>query len=208
MNNKAFYSLSYGLYIVSAKDGAQNCACVVNTLQQVTAAPAQLSVTVNKDNCTARAIEKSGTFCATVIAQDISLETIGKFGFKSSADINKFECEDTALDCNGVPYLTQSMTAQYSCRVTSQTDVGSHITFVGEVVAAEVLSQEPVLTYAYYQTTKNGGTPKNAPSYKADSTQEEGFRCSVCGYILKSDTVPQNYKCPICSQGSDKFVKL
>ena len=31
--------------------------------------------------------------------------------------------------------------------------------------------------------------------------------CSVCGYVYEGETVPEDYKCPICGVGPDKFVK-
>lgn len=49
MDNTAFHTLSYGLYIVASKaeDGA--AGCVVNTFQQVTSTPLQVSVALNKE---------------------------------------------------------------------------------------------------------------------------------------------------------------
>lgn len=36
MDLQAFFKLSYGLYVISARSGEKNYGCVVNTLQQVT----------------------------------------------------------------------------------------------------------------------------------------------------------------------------
>ena len=46
-------------------------------------------------------------------------------------------------------------------------DVGTHSLFIGRIVAAEVLSSDPCLTYAHYHEIKGGTTPKTAPSYVA-----------------------------------------
>ena len=48
MDEKALYKITYGLYVVSAQAEGQRSGCVVNTLQQVTAEPVRLAVTVNK----------------------------------------------------------------------------------------------------------------------------------------------------------------
>ena len=45
-------------------------------------------------------------------------------------------------------------------------DVGTHLLFIGEVVAGELISDaQPPLTYAYYREVKKGKAPKNAPTY-------------------------------------------
>lgn len=49
MDIQAFFKLSYGLYVVSARSGEKKYGCIVNTLQQVTAEPPMLSVAVNKN---------------------------------------------------------------------------------------------------------------------------------------------------------------
>ena len=46
-------------------------------------------------------------------------------------------------------------------------DVGTHTVFIGRVVAAEVLSEDPCMTYEYYHQMKRGTTPKAAPTYIA-----------------------------------------
>ena len=48
MDMKAFYSLSCGLYLVSALHREKAYGCVVNTVTQVTAEPAKLMVAINK----------------------------------------------------------------------------------------------------------------------------------------------------------------
>ena len=62
MNQKAFFNLSYGLYIISTSHDGKDAGCVANTLQQVTSSPQQMAVTLNKDNYTEQLIEKSGRF--------------------------------------------------------------------------------------------------------------------------------------------------
>ena len=37
MDSKAFFKLSYGLYIVTSKNDNQESGCVINTMTQVTA---------------------------------------------------------------------------------------------------------------------------------------------------------------------------
>ena len=51
------------------------------------------------------------------------------------------------------------------CKVVQTLDVGTHTLFVGEVVDAEVLSDDAPMTYTYYHTVLKGKTPAKASSY-------------------------------------------
>ncbi|MBR1984787.1 MAG: flavin reductase, partial [Clostridia bacterium] len=59
---KALFKIPYGLYILTAKDNNKINGCVINTVQQVTSNPVQISITINKDNYTTKMIEKTGVF--------------------------------------------------------------------------------------------------------------------------------------------------
>ena len=52
MNKKAMYNLTYGLFILTAKDGDKDNGCIVNTVIQVTTSPNRILVAVNKGNLT------------------------------------------------------------------------------------------------------------------------------------------------------------
>ena len=166
MDKKAFYKLTYGLYIVSTKDGDKDCGCVVNTLAQVTSEPPRMAVAINKNNLTEQLIEKSGFFTAVALTQDADIRLIGNFGFKSGRDTDKFASYPFARDENGIAYVTQTVAARYSLKLVDKLDLGTHMMLIGDVLDAEVLSGAEPLTYAYYQMVKKGTTPKNAPSYQ------------------------------------------
>lgn len=42
---------------------------------------------------------------------------------------------------------------------------------------------------------------------KTEETTMEKWKCTVCGYIHEGPMTP-DFKCPICKQGTDKFVKI
>lgn len=212
MDIQAFFKLSYGLYVVSARSGEKKYGCIVNTLQQVTAEPPMLSVAVNKNSVTAKAILDSGRFCGTVLTETADLHLIGTFGFKNSEAVDKFAAFSTKEDENNIPYLTEHAAARYSCEVAGTLDLGTHILIIGKVTAAEILSDEPVMTYDYYHRVVKGGTPPTAPSYKGNIShkpaQKAQWRCKICGYIYEGDPLPADFVCPICGQGADKFEKV
>ncbi|MFQ7399643.1 MAG: rubredoxin-like domain-containing protein, partial [Neglectibacter sp.] len=107
-------------------------------------------------------------------------------------------------DENAVPYLTEQTVARYSCRVVGKLDAGTHMVFLGEVQEAQVLEEEDAMTYAYYHLVKKGLTPPKASSYRPEPAVK-GYRCKICGYVLESDTLPEDFICPICKRGSEAF---
>lgn len=164
MDIQAFFKLSYGLYVVSARSGEKKYGCIVNTLQQVTAEPPMLSVAVNKNSVTAKAILDSGRFCGTVLTETADLHLIGTFGFKNSEAVDKFAAFSTKEDENNIPYLTEHAAARYSCEVAGTLDLGTHILIIGKVTEAEILSDEPVMTYDYYQRVCRRNAPHGTVS--------------------------------------------
>ena len=34
------------------------------------------------------------------------------------------------------------------------------------------------------------------------------FVCTICGYIAERETLPDDYRCPICRAPKDKFEKM
>ncbi|MDF2567658.1 MAG: flavin reductase [Oscillospiraceae bacterium] len=207
MDIQAFFKLSYGLYIVSGSFEEKQSGCIANTLIQVTAMPEKLSVTLSKENFTTKLIEESKHFNATVITQNASMNTIAKFGFRSGKNVDKFEGFEVKTDDFGTKYVVKEMASMFSCKVISTHDVGTHITFIGEVEQAEILSDEPVMTYDYYYQVKKGKTPKNAPSYKEEKAKK-GYKCSICGYVHEEATLPDDFVCPVCKKGREVFQKV
>ena len=55
--------------------------------------------------------------------------------------------------------------AYLEARVTQEVDVGTHTIFIGDIVDADVISEEECMTYAYYHQVKRGTTPKTAPTF-------------------------------------------
>lgn len=206
MDMKAFDCMSYGLYVISTKSGGHTAACVVNTLTQATVTPVRVTVTVNKENETAKQIEKSGLFTAVALSQEASMELIGDFGFRCSRDLDKFARWNHTEDENGVPYLTEQAVSRYSCKVVGKMDAGTHTVFLGEVVEAECLGADEPMTYAYYHKVKRGLTPPKASSYRPEAVK--GYRCRICGYVLEADAIPDDFVCPICGQGKEQLEPI
>lgn len=207
MNQASLHKLSCGLYLVSSQFEGQSSGCIANTLQQVTSSPVQLSITLNKNNYTEQLIEKSGTFNAVVLSQNVDMDVIRHFGFQSGKDVVKYETVDHKVDSLDIPYIQKHAVSYFTCKVVSTLDVGTHVIFVGEVVEMEILNEEEVMTYAYYHKVKNGATPKNASSYQ-EKAEKSGWRCTVCGYIYEGEELPEDFICPLCGVPASFFEKV
>ena len=166
MDLSAFFTMSYGLYVVSAADGETRAGCLINTAVQVTAEPPRLMVAVNKDNVTAGVIERSGAFAVTALDNTADMPYLGNFGFRTSSNYDKFEKYGSRVTELGSPYCPEHACAVFSCKLIDTVDVGTHYLFVGEVAGAERLSDAEPLTYGYYHTVLKGKTPPKASSYQ------------------------------------------
>ena len=170
MDKKALRTLTCGLYIVTARDGAGcNVGCVINTLTQVASEPPTVSIALSKGNATTKAVQESGAFAVTVLGQTATMELIGLFGFRSSLEVDKFADVDFRTCGNGSPFVADHGVAWLSARVEHVVDVGSHLLFVGPVEEAEVLGSGEPMSYAYYHGTLRGKTPPKAVSYQGDA---------------------------------------
>lgn len=223
IDTKAFHAMSYGLYLITTLDGegaaARPVGCVVNTFQQVTSKPPRVSVAINKDNHTAVCLQKTRRFAATVLAKSATMDLIGAFGFRSSAEEDKFAGFAAAYDEAGIPYVAEQCAARFSVEVRDIVDVGTHLLFIGDVVEASVESAEEPMTYAYYHQVKGGKTPPKASSYDASeeaapaaagaaSAGRIAWRCTICGHIEYVDELPDDFTCPVCRKGKEFFERI
>ncbi len=233
---KAFHTLSYGLYVISSVDDeGRQVGCVANTFTQIASTPPLVSVSLNKDNATTRAIEHSKRYNVSVLSIEATMELIGCFGFKSSYDIDKF-AEFDHVECSRcIPYLGKYCVARFCVDVRETLDAATHTLFIGEVVESEVLTNDEPMTYSYYHEVLRGKTPPKAASFNPDSEDvvasgqsskkpeavdgacdealsgeapRYGWRCMLCGYIVEVDELDEDFVCPICGAGRELFERI
>lgn len=70
VEQNAMFSLSYGLFVLTARDGAKDNGCIINTVTQLTDTPKRISIAVNKANYTHDMIKKTGVFNVSVLSND------------------------------------------------------------------------------------------------------------------------------------------
>ena len=204
MDNQALFKLSYGLFVLTARDGEKDNGCIINTAIQAASTPNQLSICVNKANYTHDMIVKTGIFTVSILTKKASFDIFKRFGFASGRDVDKFadyaECKRGE---NSVYYITEATNAYISVKVSKTEDLGSYTMFVGEITDMEVLSEEPSVTYAYYfQHIK----PK--PEASASPSGKTVWRCKICGYEYEGEEITEDYICPICKHPASDFEKV
>ena len=205
MDKKAMYKLSYGLFVLTAKEGEKDNGCIINTAIQAASVPNQMSVCVSKSNFTHDMIMRTGEFNVSVISQKASFDLFKHFGFQSGSETDKFS-DFTACKKgqNGILYITEGTNAFFSVKVEKTEDLGSHTMFIGEITDMEVLSEDSSATYEYYQ--------KNIkPKPQEVGKTEDGktiWRCTICGYEYVGEEIPEDFICPLCKHPASDFEKV
>lgn len=205
MDKKAMYKLSYGLFVLTAKDEEKDNGCIINTAIQASSMPNQLSICVNKANLTHDMIVKTGKFTVSVISQNAGFDLFKHFGFQSGKDVDKFKnFEKCKRGENSIYYITEGTNAYISVNVSKTEDLGSHTMFIGEITDMEVLSETPSVTYDYY--LKNiKPQPENVGTTTDGKTI---WRCTICGYEYVGEELPEDFVCPLCKHPASDFEKI
>ncbi len=199
MNNKAMYNLSYGLFVLTARENEKDNGCIVNTVAQVTTSPNRILVAVNKNNYTHGMILRTGEFNVSILTERAAFNTFKHWGFQSGSDVDKAVGITFRRADNQLIYLAEETNAYISAKVISTTDLGTHTLFLADVTDAEILSDDPSVTYSYYQQHI-----KPAPA----KTAKKGYICAVCGYIYEGEPLPEDFICPICKHPASDFKPL
>ncbi len=224
---KALWTMSYGMYLVTARSGGRANGQIANAVFQVTAEPPRVAIAINKENFTHGLIRDGGWFAFSVLAESVPMEFIGLFGFKSGRDVDKL-AQATVREGLHVPLVVDHAVAVTEARVLQAVDAGTHTVFIGEAGGAEVLSAGAPLTYAGYHARK-GRAPKNAPTYRGDAdlpappapAAASTWTCGVCGYTYdpaegdpahgiapgtRFEGIPDDWVCPVCGAPKDAFL--
>lgn len=197
----AFFKLGYGLYVLSARSGEKDNACIINAAIQITDNPKRLLIAVNKANLTHDMISKTGVFNLSVLTEGAPFRLFRHFGLQSGREADKFGgFAHTARSGNGLLYLNKYTNAYFSCRVVSSADYGTHTVFAADVLEACALSEDASVTYDYYF--------KHIKPSPSPVREKKGFVCKICGYVYEGETLPPDFVCPLCKHGAADFEPM
>jgi len=200
-DNTALFKASYGLYLLSAKSGDRDNACIINTFLQVTSnVPVGCLISVNKQNFTNEMISRTREFNLSMLTVETPFELLKRFGYQSGRNVDKLK-DFTGFDRseNGLIYLTDYANAFLSFDVFEMKEFDSHTLFLATLAESQTLSSKESLTYDYYQ--------RNIKP-KPQSAQKKGYRCTICGYEYEGEPLPPDFICPVCKHGATDFVKI
>ena len=201
VEQNAMFSLSYGLFVLTARDGAKDNGCIINTVTQLTDTPKRISIAVNKANYTHDMIQKTGVFNVSVLSNDAPFAMFQHYGFQSGRDVDKFAgVQGMARATNGVYYLPYCTNAFISARVTQTIEFETHTLFIADVTEARQLSEVPSMTYAYYFA--------NVKPKPSKLKEQHGWVCKICGYVYEGEELPADFICPLCKHGAEDFEKV
>lgn len=203
MDNKFMETLSYGLFILSARQEGKDNGCIINTVIQATTQPNRVFFTVAKKNHTHDMLLAANHFTLSVLSEQAGLELYQRFGFQSGREVDKFAGLDGHAQRaeNGVLYVTQGTNAYLAGTVISTLDLGTHTLFLADVTAGALLSPAPSATYVYYQENVKPKPGAQTPS----SGGKKRWVCKVCGYVYEGDALPADFICPWCKHPASDF---
>lgn len=195
-NPKITRKITQGMYVLTTQGGG----CVVDAVARVGGSEQPLiAVAVAKTNHSHRLLQENDRFALSVLGEDADPKIITTFGFNSSKDIDKCtECQTTEIE--NVPIVTDSL-GYMVCEKVDAIDTETHTLYIGRMIEADVFSDKPPMTYAYYQEHKDDLTKTTTKQGKT------AWVCTVCGYVYYGDEVPDDYKCPLCGLGKAYFKK-
>lgn len=197
----ALFTLSYGLYVLTAREGGRDLGCIVNTVTQLTENPTRIAVSVNKQNFTNEVIQRTGLFNVSVLTEAAPMDLFRHFGFQSGRDVDKFAGRTDPVSENGLRYIGGPANALISGKVEQAIDCGTHMLYIALVTEARKLSDAPSMTYAYYFANVK---PRPQPK-PAQEKPRRGFVCRICGYFYEGDELPPDFICPLCKHGAADF---
>ena len=145
MDQTVMYKLTYGLFVLTAKEGEKDNGCIVNTVSQVTVTPNRIAVAVNKESYTHDMIVRTGVFNVSILSEKSKFDTYKHWGFKSGKDTDKAAGITFSRAENGVIYLAEETNAYLSAKVVTMTDLGCDgrgSAFAGRVSNLRLLSGE------------------------------------------------------------------
>lgn len=126
------YQFSYGVYVLTAADGAAISGMTAVWVSQVSKDPVRVCIGIQPNGFTAGLIKKSGRFVVNVLNQD-QQQLAYHFGTPSENPADRFDGLISELTPSGIPVLS-GVSAWMECETEQELDLGTHLLIVGKVV--------------------------------------------------------------------------
>lgn len=136
---------TYGLFAVTAKDGAGAHGMLANWLTQISFEPPMLALAIEHDSHMRQLVDMHGAFAVNVLESG-QRELAGQLGKTFAKHPDKFkEIGWRPGPLTGSPLLEAGL-GWVECRVSDERATGDHILYIAEVVEAGVHREGTPLT--------------------------------------------------------------
>ncbi|MDR1735902.1 MAG: flavin reductase [Oscillospiraceae bacterium] len=197
IDSSAMFKLSYGLFVLTAREDGRDNGCIINTAAQITSSPLMVSVAVNKAGFTHGMILRTGGFALSVLSESAPFSLFRRFGFQSGKDTDKFAgLAYSDRTASGARFIPEHTNAIIAAKVAQTAGFPTHTVFFADVTQALTLSAERSATYQYYFDSIKPKPPQES---------KKGFVCKVCGYVYEGVSLPKDFVCPLCRHGAADF---
>lgn len=195
-NKKITRKITQGVYALTTRGGG----CIVDAVSQVSAGDNPLiAVAVMKSNYTNELMHKNNTFALSVLGLDVDPEIIKTFGLNSMRDIDKF-AETKTNEESDLKIIDDSL-GYMICEKVDTIDSVTHTLFIGKLIEADIYKDGEAMSYGYYQEHKDELIKVKTEKGKT------AWVCMMCGYVYYGETLPDDFKCPMCGVGKEFFER-
>lgn len=195
-NRKITRKITQGMYVLTTKGGG----CIVDAVSQISSSDNPLiTVAVMKDNYTNKLIHENDFFALSVLAVEADPEIIQTFGYNSMRDLDKFANIKTE-EVENIPIISSSL-GYMLCEKLETIENETHTLFIGKLTEADVFEDKDAMSYQYFTKHKDEFIKVKTSEGKT------AWVCKVCGYVYYGDTLPDDFKCPLCGVGPENFVR-
>lgn len=143
--NAVLKKLEYGVYIVTMGKGTEGNAFTASWVSQVSSEPPMIALAVHNKHQSSRLIDQHGAFVLNLIAENHPEIAKAYYGPAESGYQKLANAELGSSPATGSP-LIQGAIGFIECKVFTKVSAGNHTIFVGEVKAAELHQDTPLLT--------------------------------------------------------------
>ncbi len=137
--------LEYGVYIVTMGQGNAGNAFTASWVSQVSNEPPIIALAVHNKHQSSRLIDQAGGFVVNLLAADHAEIAKAYYGPAESGYQKLAHAEVEASPATGSPLIKGAL-GYLDCRLIDKVSVGNHTLFLGEVKAAELQQDSPLLT--------------------------------------------------------------
>lgn len=195
-NKKITRKITQGVYALTTKGGG----CIVDAVSQVSAGDNPLiAVAVMKSNYTNELMHQNDTFALSVLGLDVNPEIIKTFGLNSMRDIDKFAVTKTNEELD-LKIIDNSL-GYMICEKVDTIENETHTLFIGKLIEADIYKDGEAMSYGYYQEHKDELLKVKTEKGKT------AWVCMMCGYVYYGETLPDDFKCPMCGVGKEYFER-